>query len=512
MKLGAEEAGLIGAGSIIATAPLAAATSALTSAGTQAAVNPLLTYAFTGGQATPQQLAQTSAQGVVYGGLTGIVPGAAGLSVPRIALTNAGMGLMGAGFGALSNLLGNVQSNLQQQNPYVNINGSYIPYNSLTANQQRQYVENLYYQNINNNMLAMEESSNLLTGIEPFIKVAVPASGISTKLSDTAKSADFLKTFPNAPSYVIRAANTGLTGALQGGAFGGLYQPILNELNGQPLAYNLPLSVLEMAGLGAGIGIAGEFLPGLHLEKIGANQMGEGGYFKGISWDVDGGRGFGFTRTLPQNFIDTINEGLRSGEIKAEDIPSIIKTALENGDVAYKYGLTTNPKLTPIDVAANPTEATEYAFSSRARTLFDRRIFADALQKQLSTVTDPAEAERLQNLIKDVNTLWKGLDDYHSFYTKLQSQAVGTPDALSRIKAIAEETPNWSSLSPAEKSKLIIDKDPELAQGRLWIKAFTPEQNIAVNDFLKNNWSAKLYGSATMHAYFDSKLRIGHDA
>ena len=134
------------------------------------------------------------------------------------------------------------------------------------------------------------------------------------------------------------------------------------------------------------------------------------------------------------------------------------------------------------------------------------------MQKQLSETTDAAAAEKLQNLITDVNAIWKSMDDFHSFYTKLQSQAVSTSDALNMVKAIAEETPDWDSLSPAEKSKLIIEKAPELAQGRLWIKAFTPDQNIAVNDFLKNNWNAKLYGSSTMHAYFDSQLRLGHDA
>jgi hypothetical protein len=247
----------------------------------------------------------------------------------------------------------------------------------------------------------------------------------------------------------------------------------------------------------------------LHTENIGAAQEGEGGSFKGISSDIGGGRGIGLARMLPQDYVDTLDTELKSGELKAEDLPNRIKADLESGKVKYQYRLTTRPRLTPIDIAANPDEATEYAFSSRARTLFDRKIFADALQKQLSETTDAAAAEKLQNLITDVNAIWKSMDDFHSFYTKLQSQAVSTPDALNMVKAIAEETPDWDSLSPAEKSKLIIEKAPELAQGRLWIKAFTPDQNIAVNDFLKNNWNAKLYGSSTMHAYFDSQLRLG---
>ena len=86
-----------------AAAPLAAATYGLTGAGISGVANPLLTYVFSGGKATPQQLAQSSAQGIVYGGIAGsMIPGTE--SVVSSIVPGATGALGRAASGALTNL------------------------------------------------------------------------------------------------------------------------------------------------------------------------------------------------------------------------------------------------------------------------------------------------------------------------------------------------------------------------------------------------------------------------
>ena len=96
----------LGLGATAIAAPAAFAAGTLILAGTQATVNPLFDYLYLGGEVTPQQMAQASAQGLVYGGLTGGIPGLQGLSAARIALTNAAMGGVGGLFGWLDNVFG----------------------------------------------------------------------------------------------------------------------------------------------------------------------------------------------------------------------------------------------------------------------------------------------------------------------------------------------------------------------------------------------------------------------
>ena len=101
LKQGAEELGLIGGGALIAAAPAAAATSSLLGAGLGATLNPGITYVLSGGRATPKQLAQSSAQGLVFGGAAGsVMPG-----VNNIAESIIGKSLLArAGLGAATNI------------------------------------------------------------------------------------------------------------------------------------------------------------------------------------------------------------------------------------------------------------------------------------------------------------------------------------------------------------------------------------------------------------------------
>ncbi len=103
-KLAADTAlGIAAEGSYIA-APVAAALYGLAGAGISGVANPIITYALSGGQATPQELAKSSAQGIVYGGLAGsVMPGAQSVAegiIPGAATTAAGR----AATGALTNL------------------------------------------------------------------------------------------------------------------------------------------------------------------------------------------------------------------------------------------------------------------------------------------------------------------------------------------------------------------------------------------------------------------------
>ena len=93
-----EALGATSAAAAATVAPLAVAQSALAGAGIGGALNPGITYVLTGGQATPQQLAQSSAQGLVYGGAMGAaMPGInylAGIDSESSLLARA---LLGAG-------------------------------------------------------------------------------------------------------------------------------------------------------------------------------------------------------------------------------------------------------------------------------------------------------------------------------------------------------------------------------------------------------------------------------
>ena len=85
------------------TGPEAALTYGLLGAGVSGVVNPLLTYAFSGGKATPQQLAKASAQGIVYGGIAGsLMPGAQDVASSLIPGATGALGR--AATGALTNL------------------------------------------------------------------------------------------------------------------------------------------------------------------------------------------------------------------------------------------------------------------------------------------------------------------------------------------------------------------------------------------------------------------------
>ncbi|MEM3247690.1 MAG: hypothetical protein QW207_04110, partial [Candidatus Micrarchaeaceae archaeon] len=133
---------------LLGATPAEVALTTLLSGGAGATINPALTYAFSGGQATPQQLANASAQGLVYGSMLGyelpgvssaletIAPNAAKSALGRAAtgaLTNIGYtnaynllangqpaplssdifaGALGAGIGAASPYIGNLARNV----------------------------------------------------------------------------------------------------------------------------------------------------------------------------------------------------------------------------------------------------------------------------------------------------------------------------------------------------------------------------------------------------------------
>ena len=113
-KMGLEEGGLLGGGILVAGAPVAAATSSLLGAGIGSTLNPAITYLLSGGQATPQQLAQSSAQGIVYGGaagalMPGINSGIEGIIGNSLAARMASSGLTNLAFTNAYNAVANDQ-------------------------------------------------------------------------------------------------------------------------------------------------------------------------------------------------------------------------------------------------------------------------------------------------------------------------------------------------------------------------------------------------------------------
>jgi len=108
-----EEMALLGGPAYIAAAsPLAVAGYTTLGAGLGGTLNPALTYAFSGGKATPKQLANASAKGIIYGGITGAtLPGitAASSSILPEATSIAGRvasgGMSNLGFINTYNLL-----------------------------------------------------------------------------------------------------------------------------------------------------------------------------------------------------------------------------------------------------------------------------------------------------------------------------------------------------------------------------------------------------------------------
>ena len=182
--------------------------------------------------------------------------------------------------------------------------------------------------------------------------------------------------------------------------------------------------------------------------------------------------------------IDTINELVRGGEIEQSDVPSLIASAHDDGQFNYLYKFTTSPKLNPfIDLGASPEDAGEYAFNSRIKTAFDRKVYINSIQDTIAKEPDPAIKTQLLTVLKQTNDILNAADAFHAIYTRLPSQPLSDQQASDAVAKIKADTPNWDSLSGTEQSKLIADTNPQITQGRIWIKAASPEQNIALDSF-----------------------------
>ena len=173
----------------------------------------------------------------------------------------------------------------------------------------------MLYNNINNNILASEEASNLLSAIEPLIQAGVPASKIPTAMANLVDRTGTLggavdtiqgllatgkitieevpallaSNAPRLPMTVLNVVTKLMEGAASGAGYGTLYQTALNALSGKSLMTNVGQTALITAALGGAGGAISPFLPAASFERLGS-ESGQGGQFYGASI---GTKGFG---------------------------------------------------------------------------------------------------------------------------------------------------------------------------------------------------------------------------
>lgn len=251
-------------------------------------------------------------------------------------------------------------------------------------------------------------------------------------------------------------------------------------------------------------------------------------YFKGLSI---GNQAIGLSKTIPEDVANNVRQAIAEGAIKESDSQALIDQLMEGRSYVRQLVLpgehnllgpnglnlvTPEPKFNYIEgIAGKPADISlNNLESATVRSQFQRNVILNGIEDLAVKVGDDTpEGAHLAELSDSYKNVFAAADKFSTIFTALTSQTVNNENAGQTVNFIKNELGvGYDALSIADKNAAIVQADPTITNGRIWINTLTPDQNIAFNDMIRNQWDARIYGTASVRYQLADQFRLGGDA